>query len=637
MKTIRIAALVAAAALAALVAGGAVAGGPPGTSFAPELSFVDDQVLVGYEPGTSAQERNQIEGEVNAQDEQTVGAATHVLNVGQGNVAKAIAALERHGAVRYAQPNYVHHVDMAPNDPSFGQLWGLLNSGQTVNGTAGTAGADIKATQAWDLSTGSKNVVVGIVDTGIDYNHPDLAANAWSNPGGIGGCAAGTHGYNAIAKTCNPLDDHNHGTHVSGTIGGVGNNGVGITGVNWNVSLMGLKFLNAAGSGTTANAIAAIDWAINAKIAGVNVRVLSNSWGGGPFEQALLDVINKAGANDILFVAAAGNSSANNDSTPHYPSSYGAANEIAVAATTQTDGLASFSNYGATSVNLGAPGTNIYSSVRGGLYAFFNGTSMATPHVSGAAALLLSACSLTTAALKSTLLSNVDTLGSLAGKTTTGGRLNVSRALSSCAAPSAPDYSLAVTPASRTVAQTDSTTYTTTVNRIGGFADPVTLSVVGLPGNATASFLPNPADASDASSTLTVTTSGDAAGTYPLTISGTAGTSTRTATATLVVSPPGDFSLAASPTSRNVKHGRATTYTIAASALNGFTGSVSLSVSGLPAGATASFTPNPVAAGGSSTLSVATASSSAKGTYTLTVRGTSGSLVHAVTVTLRVT
>ncbi len=300
--------------------------------------------------------------------------------------------MEKFAAVRYAQPNYIHHADLTPNDPSFNQLWGLLNTGQSVGGVVGKAGADISATKAWDISTGSKSIVVGVVDTGVDYNHPDLAANVWSNPGGIGGCAIGTHGYNAITKTCNPLDDNDHGSHVSGTIGGVGNNGVGVAGVNWNVSIMGLKFLDASGSGSTADAITAMDFAINAKIAGVNVRVLSNSWGGGPFEQALLDEINKAGANDILFVAAAGNSALNNDTSPHYPSSYKAANEIAVAATDENDGLAYFSNWGATSVNLGAPGTNILSTTRNNTYAYFNGTSMATPHVSGVAALLLSKC-----------------------------------------------------------------------------------------------------------------------------------------------------------------------------------------------------------------------------------------------------
>src|SRR5439155_23734652 len=176
---------------------------------------------------------------------------------------------------------------------------------------------------AWASSnTWSSGVVVGVVDTGVDYNHPDLAANVWTNPGSINGCPAGTHGYNVLNATCDPMDDNHHGTHVSGTIGAVGNNGIGVIGVSPTVRIIGLKFLNSSGSGSTSGAVTAIDWAVKAKQAGVNVRVLSNSWGGGAFSQALLDEINKAGANDILFVAAAGNYGANNDTTPIYPCSY---------------------------------------------------------------------------------------------------------------------------------------------------------------------------------------------------------------------------------------------------------------------------------------------------------------------------
>jgi subtilisin family serine protease len=443
--------------LAALAAGTAAAGGPAGTSLlTPGVDYVDGQVLVGYAPGVSQFAQQLIEDNIQAEEVSTIGAGTRVLRVAKGQVIGKIAQLASSSGVRYAQPNYIHHADLIPNDASFAQLWGLRNTGQAVLGTTGTAGADIKATQAWDITTGSKTIVVGVVDTGVDYNHPDLAANIWSNPG-VAGCAAGTHGYNAITKTCNPMDDHSHGTHVAGTIGGVGNNGVGVAGVNWNVSIMALKFLDASGSGSTADAITAIDFAVNAKIAGVNVRALNNSWGGGPFEQALLDAINRAGANDIMFLAAAGNSALNNDTNPHYPSSYNAANEIAVAATDQSDGLASFSNYGATSVHLGAPGTNIYSTVLAGAYDWFNGTSMATPHVAGAAALVLAKCNQTTATLKDILLKSVTPLSSLAGRTTTGGRLNVFAAINdprcTTAPPPTPDYTLSATPASQSVVQ----------------------------------------------------------------------------------------------------------------------------------------------------------------------------------------
>jgi hypothetical protein len=284
-----------------------------------------------------------------------------------------------------------------------------------------------------------------VIDTGVDYNHPDLAANIWSAPSAfsvtIGGqtitCPQGSHGFNAINNTCNPLDDNNHGTHVSGTIGAVGNNAQGVVGVNWVTRIMGLKFLSAAGSGTTVDAIDCIEFAIQAKAAfaasgAANVRVLSNSWGGGGFSQALLDQINKANTNDMLFVAAAGNNNSNNDVTPHYPSSYNAPNVVAVASTTNRDARSSFSNFGATSVDLGAPGSSILSTVRNGGYSSFSGTSMATPHVSGAAALVLSECSLNTADLKANILNNVDLISSMSGITVTGGRLNADKAIRAC-------------------------------------------------------------------------------------------------------------------------------------------------------------------------------------------------------------
>jgi subtilisin family serine protease len=399
---------------------------------------------------------------------------------------------------------------------------------------AGKPGADISAEAAWNVTTGSPNVIVGVVDTGIDYGHADLAANVWSNPGGVGGCAAGTHGYNAINKTCNPQDDNDHGSHCSGTIGGVGNNGVGVAGVNWTVRIMGLKFLDASGSGTTANAISAIDFAVTAKIAGQNVRVLSNSWGGGGFSQALLDEINKANTNNILFVAAAGNSSSNNDVTPHYPSSYNAPNMVAVAATDNTDSLAYFSSYGPTSVHLGAPGLDIYSTIRGG-YAFYSGTSMATPHVAGAAALVLAAKpALGTPQLKSALLSNVDLIPALSGITVSGGRLNVAKAIGTTSPPPpTPDFSLSASPSSATVTRGASATYTVTITRTGGFTGAVTFSTSGLGAGATASFSPNGTTGNTSTMTVATTTTA-ATGTFPVTISGASG-STRTTSVTLVV------------------------------------------------------------------------------------------------------
>jgi subtilisin family serine protease len=406
---------------------------------------VAGEVLVKFVRELPVRDRLQVEQQLDADESEAVGDSFRRLRSRRLDVQALVAFLRTHPAVEYVEPNYIWHATATPNDPRFPNLWGLRNVGQTVGGRAGTANADIHATSAWGVATGSRANVVAVVDTGVDYTHSDLAANIWSAPIAftvtVGGatitCAAGTHGFNAIAKTCDPRDDNNHGTHVSGTIGSVGNNTLGVTGVNWTASILAAKFLDSTGSGTTADAVNAIEFTIQAKhafasTAGANVRVLSNSWGGSGFSQALLDEINKANANGMLFVAAAGNSSSNNDLAPTYPASYKASNVLAIAASDNTDQLASFSNFG-SSVQLAAPGVNILSTTIGNTYQYFSGTSMATPHVSGAAALILSACTLDTGALKTTLINNVDVIPALAGWVGTSGRLDVDKALRSCA------------------------------------------------------------------------------------------------------------------------------------------------------------------------------------------------------------
>jgi subtilisin family serine protease len=403
------------------------------------LDVVAGEVLVKFRTPPGLAERDQLDFQLGNDRNEEVGGGINVrrLHSRVFDTLSLLAFFRAQPNVEYVEPNYIVEATAVPNDLQYPQLWGLNNTGHP--------GADIHAQAAWDITTGSRSNVVAVIDTGVDYTHPDLAANIWSAPSAftvqIGGgpitCAQGTHGFNAIKKTCDPLDDNNHGTHVSGTIGAVGNNGVGVAGVNWTASIMGSKFLNAAGSGTTADAINAIEFAIQAKSAfssgGPNVRVLSNSWGGGGFSQALLDEIKNANTNDMLFVAAAGNNGSNNNTTPSYPASYNAQNIIAVAATDSNDALASWSNYGSTSVHLGAPGVSILSTTRNNTYQYFSGTPMATPHVSGAALLVLSVCSLTTDALKNDLLQNVDLIGSLNGNTITGGRLNAFKALQACA------------------------------------------------------------------------------------------------------------------------------------------------------------------------------------------------------------
>jgi len=350
----------------------------------------------------------------------------HLNSDAKDAVLAAIDALRNDPAVAYAEPNYIVHATGIPNDPYFPQLYGMHNTGQS----GGTVGADIHAVEAWDRHTGNKRVIIGIIDTGIDYLHPDLAANIWQNPGEIpgngidddgNGFVDDVHGYDFVNNDGDPMDDHYHGTHCAGTIGGVGNNGVGVAGVMWNASIAALKFLNSSGSGTTADAIRAVNYA-----AAMHMQITSNSWGGGGFSQALEDAIAAGG----LFVVAAGNSGSDNDVSPQYPASYPLDNIIAVAATDRYDHLASFSCYGHTSVDLGAPGVDIYSCAPGNSYQLLSGTSMATPHVSGACGLVWSYNPLLGPLdVKRIILSSVDTLASLNGKVVTGGRLNAQKAL----------------------------------------------------------------------------------------------------------------------------------------------------------------------------------------------------------------
>ena len=390
---------------------------------------------------------------IDAIDDQPIGSqGWHRIRSASRLVEELIAQLAGRSDVLDVEPNYVVHVDAVPNDPYFSALWGLQNTS--------VPGADIHAVRAWDISTGSTNNVVGVVDTGVDYTHPDLAANMWSAPTAFSvtvgsgsssksiSCPAGSHGINAITWTCDPKDDMYHGTHVAGILGAVGNNSVGVTGVNWTTRIMALKFLDSTGSGNVADAVNAIDFAIKTKAyfaahgGGANVRVLSNSWAGSGFSTALNNEINAAAGANMLFVAAAGNSASNNDTAPTYPASYSQANLIAVAASTSADGLASFSNWGPTSVHIAAPG-DAYSTLPNGGYGGLAGTSMATPYVSGAAMLLLSACNLTTTQLRNAILNNVDVLPSLTTPTllvSSGGRLNADKAIRSCA--SAPTVSL---------------------------------------------------------------------------------------------------------------------------------------------------------------------------------------------------
>jgi subtilisin family serine protease len=377
-------------------------------------------------------------------------------------VEDAIAELKKNDAVEYAQPNYILHaypvyeggnetdyqelavapqpcvfpgIDYPPGcgaesgpKPALQPAPAEVNPPQADPDLSKAYGiAKVGATSAWKTFKGSKSFVVAVIDTGADYNHKDLSFNMWRNPNPSD--KQDVVGFDFVHNDGLPYDDNEHGTHTAGTIGAVGGNGVGVSGVNQRVSIMALKFLSGQGSGTTADAVRAIDYAI-----AHGAKVLSNSWGGKADNdnQALSDAIERAKNANVLFVAAAGNDSGNNDNPNQadYPAAFTNDNIISVAATDANDTLAKFSNVGAKSVHVAAPGVNVYSTIPGDKYASLSGTSMACPHVAGAAALVWAKNpTWTYKQVKQALMSSVDVIPGLKGKTVTGGRINVQKAM----------------------------------------------------------------------------------------------------------------------------------------------------------------------------------------------------------------
>jgi subtilisin family serine protease len=322
--------------------------------------------------------------------------------------------------VAFAEPDYrVSAATTSPNDPKFvdGTLWGLNNYGQN----SGKADADMDAPEAWDVLRSATNVIVAIVDSGVRYTHEDLAPNLWTNP------RDGSHGWNAITGTTNVWDDYGHGTHLAGIIGAAGNNSTGVVGVAWQARIMACKFLDQAGDGFNADAVTCIEFARSNCASIINL-----SWGGTAFSEAVSNAISSAQADGIVFTAAAGNQTRNNDATPYYPASLGIPNIVSVGASTRQDGLWSSSNYGHTSVDLFAPGAAIFSTTHAGnnSYGTMNGTSMATAYVSGALALLREQSPATPASgLIARLLSSVDRRPAFTDECVSGGRLNLLKAL----------------------------------------------------------------------------------------------------------------------------------------------------------------------------------------------------------------
>jgi ELWxxDGT repeat protein len=407
-----------------------VAGEQAGAASVEGAASVANRWIVRFSADLDAAERAALVASQNAvvvTDLPLINGAVVEVEASGGAAAACEASWSATSGIVYAEPDsVVQTMSTTPNDALFSSLWGM-NS---------TTDVDIDAPEAWDLSTGSSSVVVADIDTGIDYTHPDLAANMWTNPGEVAGDGIDNdgngyvddvYGIDAYNGDSAPMDDNGHGTHTAGTIGAVGNNGVGVVGVNWNVKIMALKFLGSDGKGPLSGAVTCLQYLTRMKTDyGVNIVASSNSWGGAEGSQALYDAIAASNAAGVMFVAAAGNDSRNIDRIASYPAAYDLPGIISVAAITSGNERADFSNYGVTTVDLAAPGVSVLSTVPGNTYGAKSGTSMATPHVAGAVALAAAyAGDLSLAEVKAAILDSVDPVPDLAAYSVSGGRLNL--------------------------------------------------------------------------------------------------------------------------------------------------------------------------------------------------------------------
>jgi subtilisin family serine protease len=406
---------------------------------------VPGEILVGFADNSSKQARERAAASVDSKSRKGVargsGEVVELLRLSRGiSNARAIDRLRADPAVAFAEPNWRYTTTASASDPYYvnGSLWGMYGDQTSPANAYGS-----QAGEAWAAGrTGSDSVYVGVIDEGIQVRHADLDANVWTNPydpadgadNDGNGYVDDVNGWDFAGNNSGVYDGgrkgnaDDHGTHVTGTIGAEAN-GTGVVGVNWNVTAISAKFLGKSG-GTTANAIKAVDYITGLKTRhGLNIVATNNSWGGGGYSQGLRDAIARANSSQILFVAAAGNSGSNNNTTPSYPSNYDVANVIAVAAISSSGALASWSSYGPTTVDLGAPGVGVWSTTASNSYSSYSGTSMATPHVTGAAALYASTHPGATAAqIKNAILSSAIPTASLSGKTLTGGRLDANAA-----------------------------------------------------------------------------------------------------------------------------------------------------------------------------------------------------------------
>jgi len=415
------------------------------------------EVIVRFKPGVTIEQIRAIASanhDTLSDEIESVNGLAVIDDLDNAPAQSVVAQYSAMSNVAYAEPNYEIKLDDpiqkvetrdglyresaadAPNDPLFNEQWALNNSGAD----GGTERADLDALKAWETTKGSDEVVVAVLDSGVDYTHVDLVSNMWKRPANVPaytddelGSFNDINGYDGTAGDAeirDPMDDNGHGTHCAGIIGAEGDNGEGIAGINWKVKIMPLKFLGRGGFGSTNDAIEAINYAIDRKKNGVNVRIISASWGSTSKSKALEDTIRAAGDAGILFVAAAGNDGSDNDRRPHYPSNYDLPNVISVAALDRTDHLASFSNFGVKTVHVAAPGKAIVSTWLGGDYREASGTSMATPYVSGVAALIIAnEPRISMKNLRERIIKTADKLESLEGKVVSGGRICAANSL----------------------------------------------------------------------------------------------------------------------------------------------------------------------------------------------------------------
>lgn len=393
----------------------------------PTLTFDPGSLLVKFRSARAAGESAAdiaalVGGEV-VQQYDIVPGLVHITLTAV-SVEDAIALLQTLPEIEYAEPDYfVHHMGI-PNDPSFGQLWGMNNSNNF----------DIDAPQGWDIFTGDANFRVAVIDTGVQYTHPDLAANIWINPGEIAGnnidddgngYVDDVRGWDFANNDNNPMDDNGHGTHCAGTVAAVGNNGVGVAGVAWLAKIVPLKFLGANGSGSISAALNCLQYCTR-----TGVKVSNNSWGGGGFSSSFQSALTQAAAIGHVFVAAAGNNGSNNDNSPSYPASYTNDNVIAVASITSSGARSSFSNFGVTSVDVGAPGSNVFSTYPTNSYTSLSGTSMASPHAAGVVTMVYAQNpNWTYQQVRSRVLTTVRRISSMNGVVASGGIVNLASAL----------------------------------------------------------------------------------------------------------------------------------------------------------------------------------------------------------------